>query len=304
MTIRNLKTLIAVADEGTFTAAADAVCVTHAAVSQQMKALEAEWQIALFDRSRRTPMLTPLGRALVARAREVVAAYDGMVPSVLGDGGFRGELTVGAVPTTLTGLVPFTVAMLKRDHPDLHVRVVPGLTTEIVSQVERGALDAAIATRLPAPPSGHKWQQIVEEPMQLIASAGTEGDDVAELLRGKPYIRFSRQAVVGSMIEAWLQRHGFAVSENMELENLDAISSMVHADLGVSIVPRQCVRPPNPLPLRCIPLAPAGCSRELGLLSKSDNVKFRVLGVLLDKLEEAVRIGEFRPLGPPGAVGR
>lgn len=299
MSIRNLKTLIAVADHGTFTAAADAVCVTHAAVSQQMKALESDWQVRIFDRSRRSPQLTPLGHALVARAREVVAAYDGMLPSVLGDGGFRGELTVGAVPTTLTGLVPFAVAMLKEEHTELHVRIVPGLSTEIASQVERGALDAAITTRLPVTPKGHEWRKIADEPMQLIASADTGSDDVADLLRTKPYIRFSRQAVVGTMIEGWLQQHDFVVSESMELENLEAISSMVYADLGVSIVPRQCVLPPNPLPLKRIPLTPDDCVRELGLLSRSDNVKLRVLGVLVEKLRKAVHIGEFRSSTPP-----
>lgn len=304
MSIRNLKTLIAVADHGTFTAAADAVCVTHAAVSQQMKALEAEWQVRIFDRSRRSPQLTPLGLALVARAREVVAAYDGVVPSVLGDGGFRGELTLGAVPTTLTGLVPSAVAMLRKDHPGLHVRVVPGLSTEIASQVERGALDAAITTRLPVTPKGHEWRKIADEPLQLIAAADVDSDDVAELLRSKPYIRFSRQAVVGAMIEGWLQRHGFVVSESMELANLEAISSMVHADLGVSIVPRQCVLPPNPLPLKRITLGPVDCVRELGVLSRTDNVKLRVLGVLLGKLDKAVAIDAFRPSSPPGAAGR
>ncbi len=297
MSIRNLKTLIAIAEHGTFSAAAKAVFVTHAAVSQQMKALEDEWGIVLFDRTRRTPELTPVGHALVARAREVVAAYDGMVASVIGESGFRGELTLGAVPTTLTGLVPFAVAMLKEDHADLHVRVVPGLTTDLVSQVERAALDAAIVTRPPALTRRLEWRQIAEEDMELLASRETASDDPIELLHTNPFIRFSRQAVVGAMIESWLQEQGLDVEDSMELENLDAISSMVYANLGVSIVPKRCVATPNALPLKRLPLSPPPEPRALGLLSRSDTVKVRVLEVLVDKLRSAVCIGSYDPAG-------
>lgn len=296
MSIRNLKTLIAVSEHGTFTAAADAVFVTHAAVSQQMKSLEQEWGVVLFDRSRRTPELTPVGKALVVRAREIVAAYDGIVPSVLGDTGFRGELTLGAVPTTLTGLVPFAVAMLKAEHPDLHVRVVPGLTTELASQVERGALDAAIITRLPAVPRRHEWQEIAKEDMELLASQETVSDDPAELLRTNPYIRYSRRAIVGAMIESWLQRQNIEVKDSMELENLDIIVSMVYANLGVSIVPKQAVPAPNALPLKHLALSPTPERRVLGLLSRADNVKLRVLERLLEKLLDAVDIGKYDAL--------
>ncbi len=293
MSIRNLRTLIAVADQGTFTAAADSVHVTHAAVSQQMKALEAEWQVALFDRSRRAPELTPLGKALVARAREIVAAYDGILASVSGDAGFRGELTLGAVPTTLTGMVPFALAMLKAEHAELHVRVVPGLTTELAAQVERGALDAALVTRMAPLPRRHEWREVAHEAFELLAAREAASDDPAELLRSNPYIRFSRQAVVGAQIEAWLQAQGIEVAESMEISDLGIISSLVHANLGVSIVPRQSVAAPNPLPLKRIALSPGPEQRVLGLLARSDSVKLPVLDRLLDHLLKAVEIGRF-----------
>lgn len=295
MSIRLLKTLIAVADHGTFSAAAEAIFITHAAVSQQMKALEAEWQVALFDRSRRTPQLTPLGRALVAKARTVTAAYDNIVPSVAGGEGFAGELTLGAVPTTLTGLIPLAITLLKKRFGDLHVRVVPGLTADLVAQVERGALDAAVITRPHSVQANHFWREIAREPFELLAAPHIASDDPRELLKTRPFIRFSRRAIVGGMIEDWLQGEGIAVRDGMELENLESISSMVLSDLGVSIVPKRSVTEPNPLPLRRLSLGPRAKTRLLGLLTHPDSIKTGLLDILYGTLLEAVAIGAYAP---------
>ena len=106
MSIRHLRTLLAVRDHGSFSAAGDAVLITHAAVSQQMKALELSWNIALFDRRPRSPQLTPLGHAFAAKAEAVVRAYDHMLAGIIDGADFDSDLGLGAVPTTLTGLVP------------------------------------------------------------------------------------------------------------------------------------------------------------------------------------------------------
>ncbi len=288
MSIRVLRTLIAVEENGTFSAAADAVFVTHAAVSQQMKTLEEEWGVAVFDRTRRTPVLTPTGRALVSKAREVVAAYDALVPSVLGDDGLRGKLMLGAVPTTLTGLTPTAISMLKEEFADLHVSVCPGLTNDLMLQVERGNLDAAIVSKPNLLPRRLRWQDVATEPMQLLASTETDSDDPVHLLQHNPFIRFSRNAVVGMMIEQWLQAQKIEVNDTMELEGLEAISSMVLRNLGVSIAPRSCVPAINQLPLKRLSLGPQAPVRQLGLVSRDDSARTRVIDEMHARLLAAV----------------
>ncbi len=295
MSIRLLKTLIAVEKYGTFSAAGEAVCVSHAAVSQQMKLLEENWQVQLFDRTRRTPELTATGRALVARAREVVLDYDNLVDSVMGDHGIKGELLLGAVPTTLTGLVPLAASRLKQEYPELHVRVVPGLSNELIRMLERGSIDVAILSRPTIIQKTHSWNLLAVEPLELLASEDTDSDDPMELLKTNPFIRFSRDAVVGELIETWLEGQGIAVTDCMELESLEAISSMVLSNLGVSIAPRRCVQNMNPLPLKRLALVHNTPSRQLGLLNRKDTTKNRTFDEVLRVLLGAVKTGQLLP---------
>lgn len=303
MSIRLLKTLIAVADHRTFTEAADAVFVTHAAVSQQMRALETELGVALFDRSRRTPELSSIGRAVVARARDIVRDYDNLVPSVLGDEGFAGELALGAVPTTLTGLAPRAMAILRGQHAALRISIHPGLTAALLSDLDRGKLDVALVTEALPVPRGMAFAPIAEEPLHLITSAQVAETDPVRILQTHPFIRFNRDAVVGTIIEGWLQKKGIRVTEAMELENLEAIASMVHADLGVSIVPVPCVDTPHALPLRRLPLGRGAPTRLLGLAYRKENRKVRVIEEVHTAFVAATVTA--RPPGPgrKGAVG-
>jgi DNA-binding transcriptional LysR family regulator len=211
-----------------------------------------------------------------------------MVDSLLGEEGLMGELTIGAVPTTLTGLIPRSLSALRTDYPDLHIRVVPGLSAELLPQVERGALDAAILTEPPNVSNYLNWQPFAEEPLVVLASQNIPSDDPIYLLENYPYIRFTRRAWVGMLVDRWLQGMNLKVRESMVAQNL-----------GVSIVPQRCVPPPMPLELKRIPLGPSAKPRILGVISRNDCVKFRIVNALLAELtrsvEEAGQVKAIRP---------
>lgn len=296
MSIRMLRTLIAVAEHDTFSAAADAVFISHAAVSQQMKALEAELGLQLFDRNRRPPELTPTGRAFVAKAREVVAAYDNLVPSVTEDGGLTGRSAARHGTHRARRADPAHRVEPQTALVEPAYRRRAALTRQLMSATQRGTIDASVVTRPVVLPPGMEFAAIAEEKMVLLAAPGTPSDDPIHLLRTEPFIRFSRDAVVGQIIEHWLQSQGISVKETMELEGLEAISSMVLANLGVSIAPRRCVSSPVVLPVKRLSLGPDGPTRTLGLCWRADSPKKRVIEEVLSALREAVETGSFDPL--------
>jgi len=289
MSIKLLRTLVAVADSHTFSAAAETIHVTHAAVSQQMQILESELGMTLFDRSKRTPELTPMALEIVLKARALIADYDNLVPSIIDDDGLSGEVTFGALPTSLTGLTPQTIALLRTRFPQLRLHIRPGLTGDLLVDIERGRLDAAVLTKPHLMPLGIVFKELATEPLELVASNSVKGDDPVALLQSQPFIRFNRNAVVGTLIENWLSSNKIHVAETMELDSLEAIESMVHAKLGVSIVPKRTVQPQNTIPLKHVSLGSDAPVRYFGLAYRSDYVRTRVIEELFTALCDVIK---------------
>jgi DNA-binding transcriptional LysR family regulator len=288
MTIRLLRTLIAVADARTFSAAAAVVHVTHAAVSQQMQTLEADLGSVLFNRDTRTPELTPVGKEVVRKARKLIADYDNLVPSILNDDGLSGVVSLGTLRTTLTGLTAQAMAGLTAKYPRLGLHIKPGLTGALLSEIERGHLDAAIVTKPHLMPVDISFRELAIEPMQLIAAVEETETDPIELLKTRPFIRFNRNAVLGTLIDNWLLSKRLRVSEVMELDSPEAISSMVHANLGVSIVPDLAVKAPNEMPVKRIPLGPDAPVRSLGLAFHKDQIKMQAIDEIFAALARVI----------------
>lgn len=286
MSIPLFRTLIAIAENGSFSAAAQQVCISHAAVGQQMRRLEETLQVVLFDRSQRTPRLNQLGLALIPKAKAIVHAYDTVLDDLTGDAQFIGELTLGAVPSTVRGLIPMSVKKLIANYPDLHIRVVPGLSGDLFDQVTRGGIDAAVMSEPASLDRNLHWSPFAEEKLVLLTSAELTENDPIKILREMPYIRHTRRAAVGLLVEQWLQQNKITVREAMVMESIATISGMVAHNLGVSIVPDLCVPDPAFSTLRKLPLTPNTFPRVLGILTRSDCSKIR----LIDRLHEEITL--------------
>jgi DNA-binding transcriptional LysR family regulator len=284
MSIRHLRTLIAISEHGSFAAAADAVALTQSAVSQQMKALEDELGIEMFDRRKRPPQLSSQGKALIPRARQLVYLYDGLRSSKGGEANLEGLLEIGAIPTTLTGILPRALVALRASQPSLQVRVANGLSAELMARVDRGDLDAALVSEPKPLPTSMTWRPVADEPLMVVAPISVSSDDYREILESLPFIRFNRSAWVGHTIQTALQDMGIKVVEAMELDSLEAIWQMVRHGLGVSIVPMRSVGDGALIELKTIPFGSPPRRRRLGLVERHEHLKTGLTEALYQQL--------------------
>jgi len=285
MDLRHLRSLLAIAELGSFAAAAQAVGLTQSAVSLHIKALEQELGTALFDRRHRPPLLSPAGRALVARARQIVDLCDDIRATIVG-GELAGSLELGAVPTALASILPRALSDFQAAHPRVHIRVVSGLSAELAARVRRGELDVAVVTEPQQSLEGLVWHEFLRERLVVIAPAELTGESDRELLESRPFIQFSRRTWAGELIDRHLRQRRINVRIGMEIDSLEAIWAMVRHGLGVSVVPLGPVRPPCE-GLRLLPLGRPPQERPIGIVERSGNPRARLVQGLLVELRRA-----------------
>ena len=288
MQIAHLRTLLAIRDRGSFSAAAEAVHLSHSAVSVQMRQLEEETGIALFVKGRRPASLTPLGEQFAEKARDIVARMDEL--EVLGRAdSVTGRIAIGFVPTTLQTILPVVLAALPDLFPDLQVSVRSGLSADLAAAVEGQDLDFAFLTSPAVPAPAIRLDDIGAEPLWMIAGRDTEPPRRdGDFLRVAPYIAFSRKTWLGLQIDAELAERGLAIPAAIELDSIDAIENLVALGLGVSIVPQRVLAPPLSERMRCQPFGHPAAARRVVLASGRQSTRDTVRRTVLDLVRSRI----------------
>jgi len=266
--IRELKTFVCVARRGTFAAAGREVGLTQSAVSAQIKNLEDTLGVALFDRTGRAANLNAAGQRAVALAEEILQLFGRMgSPDSAND--FRGALRIGAISTAQTGILPQALVLLRSKAPFIEASLVPGVSLNLLSQVDAGELDLAIMIKPPfSLPKELHAEVIAKEPFVLIMPANTQGDDPRQILSDNPFIRYDQRSFGGRRVTQFLRERKLEVQQTLELDELDAIVKMVRAGLGVSLVPMAGLWLEHAEDVRIIDLGEMTFFREIVLVSK------------------------------------
>lgn len=285
MSLRRLQIFLEVAARGSFAAAADRLGLAQSAVSMQMRTLEDEMGAELFDRTRRPPVLNDRGAVLIPKAREILTLYDDFKHTARG--GVAGTLRLGVIQTASTGMLPGALAEQHRRHPEMRVRIQSGLSSDLISQVGAGDLDAAIVTAPERVPAEMICHEIVEEPLVVIASTAFQGRDDGDLLDRYPFIRFNRRTGVGRVIEQELRRRQIRVDEAMELDSIEPIIGMVSRELGVAVVPSYAIVPAIRESLRILPFGAPQVSRKVGLIERARSSRSALSEIMVSALRNA-----------------
>ncbi|MGC5583343.1 LysR family transcriptional regulator [Ornithinimicrobium sp. W1679] len=244
-----LRVMRAIAQEGTFTAAAHALGYSQPAVSQMVRRLEERTGTVLVERSGRVVRLTEAGQVLARHAAQILEALERAEADVAAIAGLQsGVVRLMAFPSSSATLVPRALALLRREHPHITVKFTEAEPPESLAAIRSGDVDLAVAFSYEGTDPGRGVDDlaglevidVLTDPVMLVLPkdhrlAGQEEVELADLaaetwIAGCPRCR-------GHLL-ALSHQAGFQPDVTFETEDYVAVLGLVAAGLGVALAPQ------------------------------------------------------------------
>ncbi|MGW7260875.1 LysR family transcriptional regulator [Streptomyces sp. NPDC054834] len=261
---QELRTLVAVAEEGGFSAAAGRLGATRSAVSHAVRGTERKLGVVLFERGRYGARPTAAGERAVAHARRVLRLLEVLVAETRGPatGEIEGAVRIAAFRSAALHLLPAALERLAARHPglDVTVTVVRELGAGTAGEVAAGRADLGIATLgtgspVPADLVG---DVLLEEPYSLVHPAGHPAP------RWLPLVDWMENC--GSYTRAWWAAQDWIPAATVRAEDDGAVLSMVGSGLGMAIMPALSLTAAPPT-VEITDLGPGRPTRSVGYVT-------------------------------------
>lgn len=241
MDVPQLRTLIHVAELGSLSKAADRLRIAQPALSRQIRLLEGELGVRLFERHGRGMTVTEQGQDVLRHALRIMAELE-EIRAVVADenASLRGHVSIGMPPTASEILSEPLVAAFREAHPDATLRIVSAYSGHLLDWLHRGELDAAI---LYDPKSARtlRVQPLLEETLFLIGPSGAEltldrSVDFARLEHERLLLP-SRGHGLRSIVEHCAEECGIFLNLKVEADNYSTLKELVRSGHGVTVLP-------------------------------------------------------------------
>ena len=251
MDARALRYFVAVADAGSFRAAARRLSLSQPAVSQAIASLEGGLSAKLFDRGGREIALTPAGRVLLEPARRALAELDAL-PGLLdrSRGVVRGRLELGTTDVASIYVLPKVYRTFGRRYPEAELSVHVEGSEPLLSLLRRGALELAIVSlqiggEVAPIPEGFSATPFFREPLDFVVAgthplAGRRRVTLAEVA-AVPLLGFKSDSVTRRAVDARFREEGLSPRVAMEMSSPEAIKKLVAVGLGGAVLPARSV---------------------------------------------------------------
>ncbi|ALG83961.1 transcriptional regulator CynR [Gordonia phthalatica] len=269
MELRHIRYLLAVADHGNFTRAAESLHISQPTLSQQIKQFERHLGVELLDRSGRTVTLTDAGAAYAHHARLALRDLDAgsrAVHDVLDLS--RGHVRVAMTPTFSAYLVGPLISRFRRDYPNITLALHETTQDRIEADLMADRIDVGIAFEHPHLP-GIRAASLYTETLSLVAGPGHRLTGAASptpvaALKDEPLTLLSSDFATRTHIDAHFVEHGATPVVAIEVNSISALLDVTRGSDLATVLPDLATDAHDDL--TCLPLSPPLPDREVELL--------------------------------------
>ena len=243
MEIRHLATLIAIADHGSFSAAARALGTVQSNVSAHIARLEKELGATLVERTNGT--LTEQGAVVVERGRRIIHEMQDIEADIHSDDSVvEGDTRIGCIGTTGRWLMPRLLGALAKQHPGIHATIHEGSTSTLVPRLIEGQLDAAIV-HFPVDAPELQLEPLFSEDLILLVHEDHEWSKLESIslteLATKPILLAPRNTSLRRIIDRAAGNQRVALTAQAEIDGVRLLASLAFDGFGPAIVPATSV---------------------------------------------------------------
>lgn len=242
MDVAQLKTLIHVAELGSLSKASDRLHVVQPALSRQIRLLEQELGVLLFERHGRGMIITEAGREVLEHATRILFEMEAIRSSVSGGkAAYKGTVTIGMTPTVAEIMTVPLVSKVKAAHPALGLRMMSAFSGHLLDWLQRGEMEIAI-TYNPQPLKTLRIQPIMMERLMYVRAADSVSDSADEplpfsALADVELVLPSPRHGLRSIVDECARQAGIALTTSVEADSFGAMIDLARNGFGATILP-------------------------------------------------------------------